>query len=526
MSDHPAALLRRPALKPIFRKLKSAPLVRSTPIERLVARWEFADQRFAAAILAGVDRSAALRALGVRLCLSNRYQDSQAVLNAALGCSPDHVGIINDLAVVLDRSGLTDRAARQVERSLALQHNQPDSWIFLGNLKHQLRDLPAAATAFETAISLAANAPLAWQGLGLVRQEQRQFQPAIDCFLTCLRLNFMTPPILAILGQLFYSTGQFHRSRDAFAASLDRDSSNAVCRRMLGEMRFVTAILDGQTIESALRDRDECSDSEPAETEQLLHKSFAMLSSFGHTTAARTVAQKRHALYPASASAAYFVAAINGDPATPRSPDQYLIESFDSLADRFDDHLTRELGYEIPQKLSAALIDQVRPDAKLDILDAGCGTGLCGPWVRGIARSLSGVDLSPRMLEQARRQPYDRLVCGELTAFLNDSPAQFDAVIAADVLIYFGDIQPLAAAIARALRPGGWVAFSIECNGQGDYQLLASGRFSQSSAYIRDTFSGDFVERFCQAVTIRTEASRAVAGEMFVFQRRSLVNGI
>ena len=38
----------------------------------------------------------------------------------------------------------------------------------------------------------------------------------------------------------------------------------------------------------------------------------------------------------------------------------------------------------------------------LDVLDLGCGTGLCGPLLRPYARALAGVDLSPQMLERMR----------------------------------------------------------------------------------------------------------------------------
>ena len=50
----------------------------------------------------------------------------------------------------------------------------------------------------------------------------------------------------------------------------------------------------------------------------------------------------------------------------------------------------------------------------LDVLDAGCGTGLCGPLVAPYARRLVGVDLSARMLDAGRRRDsvYDELYQG------------------------------------------------------------------------------------------------------------------
>src|SRR5207248_233908 len=80
-------------------------------------------------------------------------------------------------------------------------------------------------------------------------------------------------------------------------------------------------------------------------------------------------------------------------------------------------------------------------DASLDVLDLGCGTGLCGALLRRWARTLVGVDLSPGMLEKAReRGCYDRLEQGDLVAVMRTMPARsFDLIVATDVLIYIGD---------------------------------------------------------------------------------------
>ena len=53
--------------------------------------------------------------------------------------------------------------------------------------------------------------------------------------------------------------------------------------------------------------------------------------------------------------------------------------------------------------ISGALLDGALPSASRPrILDAGCGTGLCGPLLRPLAARLVGVDLSEKMVELAR----------------------------------------------------------------------------------------------------------------------------
>ena len=56
------------------------------------------------------------------------------------------------------------------------------------------------------------------------------------------------------------------------------------------------------------------------------------------------------------------------------------------------------------------------PSQRLDVLDAGCGTGLCGVLVAPFARRLVGVDLSDGMLAHAGdKNIYHALIRAELT---------------------------------------------------------------------------------------------------------------
>lgn len=94
-------------------------------------------------------------------------------------------------------------------------------------------------------------------------------------------------------------------------------------------------------------------------------------------------------------------------------------------------------------------------DRGLDMLDAGCGTDLCGPLLRAQARRLVGVDLSSGMVAKARaRVGYDELVVAQLTAYLQVHSDAYDVVVSTDTLIYFGDLSPVFAAALGALRPG------------------------------------------------------------------------
>ncbi|MDQ3722470.1 MAG: methyltransferase domain-containing protein, partial [Actinomycetota bacterium] len=190
-------------------------------------------------------------------------------------------------------------------------------------------------------------------------------------------------------------------------------------------------------------------------------------------------------LMPDDPELAHRSAAIEG-----RSPDrassEYVAAHFDAFADSFDDVLVGRLGYRLPDLICSTLERHVA-GGQLDVLDAGCGTGMCAPRLRPLARRLVGLDLSARMVEHARaRGLYDELAVADLLAWLAEEAQAdaFDAIVAADVLVYFGDLRPPIAAAARALRSGGVLVFSTERGEHGGFALEPSGRYSHDPRYV------------------------------------------
>ena len=131
----------------------------------------------------------------------------------------------------------------------------------------------------------------------------------------------------------------------------------------------------------------------------------------------------------------------------------YVARLFDDYAPRFERHLTSELGYRGPRILRDA-VEAVAPVRRFRrALDLGCGSGLAGAAFRPIVESLAGVDLSPAMIEEARRTGvYDGLEVGDVAAFLaKQTSGEADLILAADVFVYLGDLAPTLQAAAAAL---------------------------------------------------------------------------
>jgi predicted TPR repeat methyltransferase len=231
---------------------------------------------------------------------------------------------------------------------------------------------------------------------------------------------------------------------------------------------------------------------------------------------------------------------------------------FDAFADSFDENLS-ELGYRAPQLLAEAVAEKLGAQIEsgraesgqvemerggLDILDAGCGTGLCGPLLKSMARTLVGVDISPGMLEKARaRNLYDELAAEELSIFMRQRPASADLIVSADTLVYFGALEEPLSAAHGCLRDGGLLAFTLErlqpeldthqaepksdepkldthqkepeLDTHAGYRIEPHGRYSHHESYIRAVLAdAGFSAVSIRGDTLRREASRQVAGHV------------
>jgi len=216
------------------------------------------------------------------------------------------------------------------------------------------------------------------------------------------------------------------------------------------------------------------------------------------------------------------LARLGAAPVPAKATDAFLRGLFDEYADKFDAELLVRLQYRAPDLLAGA-IRRALGIGPFDAFDAGCGTGLMGAALRPLARTLSGADISPRMVERAReRGVYDRLAVGDLVALLGAAADRYDLVTAADVLVYTGDLAPIFAATAVALRPGGGFAFTVERGTEGTWTLQQSGRFAHSAGYLKALAAAHgFAVLLLEETSTRLEHSVAVPGLVCVMGKHA-----
>ena len=225
---------------------------------------------------------------------------------------------------------------------------------------------------------------------------------------------------------------------------------------------------------------------------------------------------------PDHAAARHMLAALHGE-TTRQAPAGYVRELFDTFAPVFDRLMIEGLGYAVPARLRElieASLTSRRPMKRG--IDLGCGTGLSGPVLRQRVTHLEGVDLSAASIRQAAAKGiYDRLITADITETLANGPAcRYDLMLAADVLIYFGDLAPLMRAVSHAMVPAGWMFGSIESGRTRPYRLGPSGRFAHHPDHLRQTAAAAGLAVVTVRPTVlRMDGDRPVNGDLFVLQR-------
>lgn len=213
----------------------------------------------------------------------------------------------------------------------------------------------------------------------------------------------------------------------------------------------------------------------------------------------------------------------------PAPPRAYVTGLFDQYAEKFDHVLVDKLHYRAPGLIAAAL-DEAGVGTVATALDLGCGTGLMAAALGARAAAIDGVDLSAAMVAEARAKGlYRRLAVDDIVAHCNRLPASGqELVVAADVLCYLGDLDPVMTAVARILAPGGAFAFSVEAldpDSEDDslgYALRGSMRYAHDlGALIELGGAHGLAQATVRLDWLRLDRGEPVLGLVMVFRREA-----
>lgn len=418
----------------------------------------------------------------VDLHQSNMLEGAATVYERILALAPDHPDALHLLGMAKHQMGQSDAGVSLIQRAIVLHPSYAGFHNNLGNIFMGRGELDKALSSFQQAVELdSGNADL-HNNLGALYKAKGRKDDALTSYEHALRLNPQHINAYNNMGLLYADQGDRQRAVSYYIKALELLPGHANARRLLSTTYYALGRI---------------ADAAEVYRQWLEHE-------------------------PDDPTARHMYAACTGQGVPERAPDDYVERVFDQFAESFESVLNERLEYKAPQLCADALTRHLPPPQRQFVmLDAGCGTGLCGPLMAPWARQLAGVDLSRGMLDQAQTKGvYADLYKAELTEFLQLSLRQWDAVLSADTLCYFGDLTKVIQAAAGSLKPGGMLVFTLEALPEDSldlHKIQPHGRYAHSARHVLETLSHAGLRLVAQeGVTLRQEGGHPVAGWLIV----------
>jgi predicted TPR repeat methyltransferase len=422
-------------------------------------------------------------------------------------------------AIRMHQQGQVEAAAEVYRKILRDLPDQVDALHFLGVAAHQTGDHETALANLDRVLTMAPSHLDARNNRGNVFKKLGRLDEAEADYRRVLEERPKDPNALNNLGTILRTRGRYDEAEAKFREVIALVPKHGPAWQNLGNT--LSAL---ERHEEAIEAHRQAVHLTPQSPSTYLHLG-SVLAAIGRLSEAREVFELWRDRFPNDPRVQHMLAACSGEATPSRASDDYVRAEFAHFADTFDDKLA-QLEYRAPTLIAEELTRVLgAPSPSGAVLDAGCGTGLCGAFLRPRASHLTGVDLSPEMVELARkRNQYDALVVDELTTYLRQQDAAFDLIVSADTLVYFGDVRDVLTAAAQALRPAGVLAFTVERTTANEapagFRILPSGRFAHCQGYLAETLArAGLGDLSFQETTLRKEAGRWVEGYLVSARR-------
>jgi len=443
-------------------------------------------------------------------------QLAQHHFQQALQTKPDHLDANYNLGLLL-LSTNKHKAKHHFTTAIQVKQDFVPALFQLAQLFHSEKAFLKARNTYERILLLKPNDPDCLYKMGLICLEQDQFDEGLDFLQQAYASGTQLDDIEHNLACLYLHQKNYQKALEFWLkhikspnADLESYYNVGVCYLYLGRYDDATDYLF-HVIKKQLD-----------HYHALINLGATFLQK-NHPQSACEYYERAQAIKPSSAIS-YVLDALQQKQSPATAPTDYVVDLFDSYAFRYDEHLCDVLDYQLPKRLAHIIPAHLNfPERSCMTLDLGCGTGLCGQLLHGFSRSLIGIDLSPNMLDIARKKSfYDDLICADICVLQEAFKHQIDFILTADTLPYIGDLDPVFKVVQQYLKPGGYWIFSIEENFSDDYVLTQSARFSHHPDYI-DRLSRDHrLSLFHQERTaLRTQQNAYVDGLIYILKAPS-----
>ncbi len=426
---------------------------------------------------------------------------------------PHFAAAFNNLGTVYFAEKKWLEAARAYQKAIDIEADYADAYYNLGLALNKLQRFKEAINVFQALILLAGEHPGAHFQLGLLWMQQLQFKAARDEFAMLQKAHPFHFETNVNLATSYLRLGLLSEARTYYQQALTIIPTDVQVLFNLGVLAMQQSRIDEAItyyLKAVLQDKNLYEAHHNLGFIFLVKKNKE--NALHHFREALRIQPQNEALQ-------HTINILLGDKKLTASPPGYIRSLFDSYADHYDAHLLQTLHYQVPHHFLALLKTQRNfKHATLDILDIGCGTGLCGEVFKPFAKRLIGVDIAEKMLAvAAQKNIYDELITADIIPYLEQANATFDLILAGDVIVYFGDLTALFKALRASLKPGGFFIFNVEVSMDADYVMTPSGRFAHSAQYIERLVKANHLTLVTHRVQpLRMENGKPVAGHLYL----------
>lgn len=415
------------------------------------------------------------------LIVDNNYLSARYILLHALELNNKHPAVLGQLAELALIDGDYEDAAEYFSERLKIQPTHADTYHSLGVALYKLGDYENAADAFVYSIELGTSSADAHFNLANTKIELGEFKEALKHYMLQLEVD--------ATAETYYNVGVILMAQDHHNDAL-------------------------QYFRSALQ-------KDPRNIETLQNIAAIHLKQ-GKNSQAIACYQEILTLDPNNDEIHHIISALSGGNTPERSPHAYVKNLFNHYASYYEKHLQTHLHYDVPDQLMRAIEEEAQCGANENwrVLDLGCGTGLMAEKIKHLAAHITGVDISPHMIQQAeRKRIYNDLMIGDLNNIFA-SQADMDLVVAADVFTYIGELAEIFQKTYQVLKPGGLFAFTVEKTNEDNYILQRTIRYAHNKHYLerlaRD--SHFTIERLAN-IHLRRQHGQPVDGYLMVLRK-------
>lgn len=401
------------------------------------------------AIALAPGHAAARLNLANALAEAEKFDEAIVQYREVLKHDPRSLAALMNLGIALAKSGQFESALAQFEAVLAQRPGLPEAQLHIGHVLAELGRLDDAIARYRLALAARPDNPVIYGSLGTALRQQGKIAEAVTYYRQAVKLQPDSAKPRIDLGLALIELGQRE-------AALAEAKAAARQRHQQAFPHFPLGVL---------------------------------LARLGRKEEARASFEAYLRAEPSDGRGARLcLAALGYGSAPERASEELLAELYVARAGWWDRGPGASQENVWPRLVAKAFARFAPAPEALDVLDAGCGSGVIGTMIGQGLKRLVAVDLSAALIERARATGrYHELHQGDLVSFMAAHPEGYDVVTSSAVLVHFGNLEPVFEAAAVTLRDRGLFIFTVFEN-QDDENTYGVGPlergYAQNGCYV------------------------------------------